>query len=369
MLNKGFLLSVGLLSGTIIGAGIFSLPYLASRVGLATGFFYLIFFTLVYVAVHAMYGKILEAEKGEHQFFYLARKYFSGSLARLASFIVLAELIFVMLVYLVLAPTFARLLFGSDGLIYVILFWLFGSIFIFAGLKVLEFADFAGVASILAIVLVIVLAGEGGLETPVLQPLDLKLFFLPFGPLLFSLAGRPAMHKVIEVYRAAKARGTPFSLVRVAFWGTFLPSAVYLLFVFGVLRLNPAVSPEALDSLVSLPSYLVTLLGFLGLITLWTSYFMIGVNVKDILRLDLKKSSWFSAAAVLFSPLVLYSIGFKEFLPVITFTGSIFLALEGVFVIAMWRRAFPAHRLRWVSWPLYAVFLVALLYALYSFVL
>lgn len=366
-MGKQSILATGLLAGTIIGAGIFSLPYLFNRLGLVSGFFYLIAFTAVYFVIHLMYAQVLKIQEGNHQFFYLTHKYFKEKLANFASFIILGELIFVMLVYLVLAPTFAQLVFGNDGLIYLLVFWLFSSIFIFAKLSVLGLADFAGIVSISAIILIVLFAGGGELITPSFQKLDLALFFLPFGPLLFSLSGRPAVHKVIEIYKRTKEKGLSFSLPKVIFWGTAIPTMVYLLFVISVLRLNPEVSPEALNSLSFLPSYLLVLLGILGLITLWTSYFMIGINVKDILRLDLKKPFWLSALVVLFTPLLLYFLGFKNFLFVITFVGSIFLAFEGFFVIALWQKAFPQHKWCWLSRPLYLIFLVAMAYEIFKF--
>ncbi len=373
MVNKNFLLAVGLLAGTIIGAGIFALPYIFSQIGILSGLFYLISFAFIYSILHSMYGKVLAVQEGNHQFFYLAHKYFSKGFANFASLAVLVELIFVMLVYLVLAPTFAELVFGgSNSFLHLILFWLFSSVFIFLGLKVLEFADFAGIISILAIILIVLFTPQAGeLTVPAFQKLNLPLFFLPFGPLLFSFAGRPAMHKVIEVYRGTKAKGETagFSLTKTAFWGTLIPAAVYLLFVLGILRLNPQVSPEALNSLFFLPQYLIVLLGILGLITLWTSYFMIGVNVKDILRLDLKKPFWLNALVVLFTPLILYFLGFKEFLTVLAFTGGLFLALEAFFIITMWRRTFPQSPWRPLSFLLYLVFVVALVYTVVDFTL
>lgn len=371
-MNKNFILAVGLLAGTIIGAGIFSLPYVFSRVGLASGFFYLVIFTAVYFFIHQMYAQILTVDSGDdnnHQFFYLAHKHFKAPFANFSSFVILGELIFVMLVYLVLAPTFARIVFGEDGLLYLLAFWALGSVFIFAKLSWMELADFVGTASILGIIALVFFAGSAkGIELPAFRTLDLGAFFLPFGPLLFSLSGRPAIHKVVEVWRAGRAVGAPFSLKKTVFWGTAIPALIYAFFVISVLRLNPSVSPEALDSLGFLSPTLLVLLGVMGLITLWTSYFMIGINVKDIIRIDLKKPAWFAAALVLFIPLLLYFLGFREFLFVVTLAGSVFLALEAFFVIAMWQKTFPAHPLKGASWPLYLVFLAALIHEISTFI-
>lgn len=89
---------------------------------------------------------------------------------------------------------------------------------------------------------------------------------------------------------------------------------------------------------------------------------MIGINVKDILSEDLKVPKFISALVALFAPLIIYFLGVQDFLGVISFTGSIFLGLEGIFVIAMWRKAFPENKWRALAYPLYAVFLVAIGY-------
>jgi len=365
-MNKSFL-ATGLLAGTIIGAGVFSLPYIFSQIGWLTGFIYLIIFTLVYSIIHLMYARVLQAQDGNHQFFYLTHRYF-GKFANFASLIILLELIFVLLVYLVLAPNFSMLIFGGDKIIHLVVFWLISSVFIFARLSWMGFADFIGLLCILGIISVVFFVGwQGELITPAFQKLDFASFFLPFGPLLFSLAGRPAIHKVVEEYNQAKISGSSFSLKRVVFWGTAIPAIIYSFFIISILKINPNVTPEAINSLNFLSPTIFTLLSIMGLITLWTSYFMIGANVKDILRVDLKYPSWLSAFIVLFIPLFLYFIGFKEFLFVIGFVGSIFLALEAIFIIILWLKAFPQNRFRWLGLPLSLVFIVALVYEVVSF--
>ena len=369
-MGKDFFLTTGLLAGTIIGAGIFSLPYVFSQIGFGAGLFYLIFFTLVYFVIHLMYAKIIESKDGAHQFFYFAKNYLPKKIANTASFIILFELILVLTVYLILAPTFAELIFGQGGLTALLIFWFLGSLFMFVKLEWLGWAEFLGTLCILAIVISVIFLGKApALGAPIFRKIDWPLFFLPFGPLLFSLAGRPAIAKVVEECRKIKSSGRSITLNKIILWGTFIPPIVYLLFVVGILRLNPNVSPEALSGLGFLPPLALGFLGFLGLLTLWTSYFIIGINIKDILRIDLKRSTRFSVFVVLIAPLVLYFVGFKNFLSVVSLTGSVFLVLEGIFVIAMWRKAFPKNNWRWISWPLYFIFVVALGYEIVNFIL
>lgn len=362
-MRKGTLFGVALLAGTIIGAGIFSLPYVFSRLGLLYGFFYLLVFTLVYLVIHLMYAGVAEKHPGHHQFFYFASKYLPRALSEVASFAILGGLLFVLTIYLILAPTFVDLAFGYSGIGAMSAFWFLGSLFMFARLEWLGWAEFLGALAVVGIVAVVLIAGGmRPIATPLVQHISWPLFFLPFGPLLFSLSGRPAISKVIEEFHRAHREGKTLSLAKIICWGTAIPGIIYLLFVVGILRLNPDVSPEALNSLNFLSPALLSLLGVMGLVALWTSYFMIGINVKDILRFDVKWSPFGAGVLAVAAPLLLYFAGFKDFLGTVSFTGGIFLALEGIFVIAMWRRAFPESKWRWISWPFFVVFLVAFVY-------
>jgi amino acid permease len=366
-MRKETLFSVSLLAGTIIGAGIFSLPYVVSRVGLIYGFFYLVAFALVYFCIHLMYAEVSEKHPGRHQFLYLAEQHFSKPLAEAISFVVLCEFLFVLTVYLILAPSFFELAFGWGGIGAMLVFWFLSSAFMFVKLKWLGLAEFLGSIAIVMIVgLIFFAGGTRPLSTPLFGTMNLPLFFLPFGPLLFSLSGRPAISKLVEEYHRARSNdhggATLPSLKKLIWWGTVLPAVVYVLFVVGVLRLNPAVSPDALSGLAMLPHALRSLVGILGLLALWTSYFMIGLNVKDMLRLDVKWSSLSAGVLAVAAPLLLYFAGLREFFGAITFTGSVFLALEGIFVVVLWRKTFQRSSWRFVSWPILAVFSVALAY-------
>ncbi len=363
-MQKNAVLATSLLAGTIIGAGIFSLPFIFNRIGFGAGILYLVGSFLVYGAFHCMYAELLRLQRGERQFFFLARRYLPRFFASFASLVIFAELVFALVVYLALAPTFAFVAFGSGGAIAAVIFGLVSSVFIFARLSVLGWAEVFGTLAILGIVAVAAFASFGSEFTvPFSQPIsDPLILLLPLGPLLFSFSGRSAISEVVEQHRVANEEGRPFSLRRVVLWGTMIPAIVYLVFVASILRLAPDVSSTALDSLTSLPPVLYSLLGVMGLITLWTSYFMIGINVKDILRLDLKLSRALAGGITVLLPFALYFAGFQNFLTAVSVTGGLLLGLEGVFVTAMWRRAFADRPLRWATWLLFAVFASAIGY-------
>lgn len=367
-MTKNFILSVGILAGTIIGAGIFSLPYVFRTVGVFNGLIYLAVFSVVYFFIHLMYAQIIERHRHEHQFFYYAQEYLPRWLSGIASYAILGELILALTVYLILAPVFGTLIFnGIDPLVLMIVFWIFSSLFIFAKLSVISWSEFLGIIGVAGIIGIVLFYGGflgNAFETDFIKPPAWQTFFLPFGPLLFSLAGRPAIPKVVEEY--TKARQV-FSLSRAIAFGTFIPAIIYAIFVFAVLRLAPDVSSQTIDSLSFLPPVLLVLIGVMGIITLWTSYFILGINVRDILTVDLKVRKIVSTMIVFFLPIILYFLGFQQFLEVVSLSGGVFLGLEGIFVVMMWRKAFPNVSWRWISWMLYPIFGTAIVYGMFYF--
>ncbi|MDP2705607.1 MAG: aromatic amino acid transport family protein, partial [bacterium] len=139
-MKRDSVLGIVLLASTIIGAGIFSLPFIFSQIGLLAGLVYLFFFTFVYGLIHLMYARVLEREDADHQFFYLAHRYFPRFFANFASFVIVGDLIFTLLVYLILAPAFFQFVWPASFAVLMLVFWLVSSIFIFVKSKVMAWA-------------------------------------------------------------------------------------------------------------------------------------------------------------------------------------------------------------------------------------
>jgi tryptophan-specific transport protein len=366
-MNRNYLLAIMILTGTILGAGIFSLPYILGSVGLLIGAGYLIFFGLVYFLVHRFYGEVLMTAPPGHNFLYFLRESMGEIFWKISSFIIVAEFLLILTVYLILAPVFGQLIFAGGAAAVLIAFWMLGSLFIFFRLTVIGWTEFFGVAAVIAFVTLIFGFGSSSAAVSVLPSgWSATLFFLPFGPLLFSLAGRSAMAQVVEKERDSEKRGRPFSITRVALWGTFLAAAVYFIFAIGVLRIAPHPTPDTLSGLPGLPPAILVILGVVGLVAIWKSYIVIGLNAKEMLELDLRTSRFWGALAVIGLPLAFYLVGFNNFLAVIGLLGSLFLAFDSALVVHIWRRLVPNSKWRPVSWALYAIFLAAAIYEIIS---
>ena len=66
---------------------------------------------------------------------------------------------------------------------------------------------------------------------------------------------------------------------------------------------------------------------------------MIGVDVKQILQYDLRFSSHTRSLAVIGIPFAIYFLSNQNFLGLVGIAGGFFLALEGIFIILMWRKS------------------------------
>lgn len=380
---KNFLLPVGLLSGTIIGAGIFSLPYVFSKSGILIGFFYLVIGAAAYVLMHLMYADIILRTKEEKRFVGYTREYLGNWAFAFSILMTVVEMIFVLTIYLVLSVSFFNLItsFGVD-LEKLLIFWFLGSMGIFLSLKklaTLEFWITGGIAAIIFLIFGIGAAKFSGMNffELSLQPSD---WLLPLAPVLFALSGRVAIPSLVNYFKGAEGRIDVFSigkLKQAIVWGTVFPALVYGLFVLGVVGATANVSHDAVSGLVGQVSPNIILsIGVLGLLSLFSSYIVVGLDVKNILAFDLKFPKTLIFLAIVFGPLIPYFLGFNNFIDLVSFAGGIFLALEGLFVVFMWiaagRRAMPPILLKKGSilaiMFVGCVFLSALIYEVVKYV-
>lgn len=340
---KNVILPAGLLAGTIIGAGIFALPFVFEKAGTLTGLFYLVIFGVVFTLIHLMYAEVILKTEGNHRFPGYARIYLGNFGFRSTILTTVIGMIITLTIYLILSVSFINLIkptnFNAVGFPNILFFWLLGSAAIFLEIRRLAFLESLITGGIIVIVLIIAGYGLNFLDKiNTASIFNIQNIFLPYGAVLFALAGRTAIPTVINYFQ--KTNQPPSGVKKPVILGTLAPALVYLLFVFGILGLSGVVSEDAVSGLIGhVPDLILTLIGIFGLISLWSSYIVIGLDVKNTLRYDLKFPKILAGLAVIFSPLILFLLGFQNFLAMIGLVGGIFIALEGIFIVLMWRKS------------------------------
>jgi len=75
MKGKTSILAAASLIGTIIGAGIFGIPYVMAKSGVASCFFYFLILGVAVIVLHLLYGEVLLRTKEKHRIIGFTEKY------------------------------------------------------------------------------------------------------------------------------------------------------------------------------------------------------------------------------------------------------------------------------------------------------
>ena len=374
MLIKGLLFPASILAGTIVGAGFFALPFVFQKSGILTGFFYLAFFAVFLVISYLIYGDIIVRTPGEHRFVGYAKMYLGNWGYWLTVFFGLIPLIFALTIYLILAPSFSRLFLDGNFIYHLLAFWLAGSAIILLNVKRIAFVEFL---IVLGTVLIIFLVFGFGAEKIINLEIDWVSFnFLSLaaiGPVLFALSGAEAVPEMVSYFREAKIPSSFFrgSLVL----GMAVPAIMFLFFVAAVFGLSPEISEDAVSGLIGrVPDQLLGAVGILGLISLMSSYIILGLNAREVFFYDLKWPDWLSRALIVILPLGFYFLGFRSFISLVSNVGGIFVPFGGALIIWMWYRAnkqlktppvFVGKYIQLIMPFLFVVFLAVTIYFLF----
>ncbi len=338
MYHKLFL-PASILAGVVIGAGMFSLPYVFQVAGIATGFSYLALFAAVFIALYFMYADVIVRTPGEHRFVGYSKIYLGKPGFWAALWIGLVELFIMLTIYLILAPSFLNLFLPASRGVHALLFWLAGSVAVLFNTKRIASLEFLVVIGILAIIFSVFTSGAAGFAAryPDFGAIDLTRFFAA-GPILFALSGLLGIPEIVRYFRES---GVPLRNLKGALLlGGTLPVLAYAGFAIGTLGISKgAVPPDAVSGFAHMPPAFLLSIGALGFLSLISSYVVIGLNARHILRFDLGMPEWLSRGIVVLLPAALYFAGLQDFIKAVSVTGFIIMPLEAIFVILMWYKA------------------------------
>ncbi len=338
---RSFLLSSGLLVGSIIGAGIFSLPYVFLKSGILTGIIYLSVLGICTFFIHLMYADIIaRTSETHHRFPGYAKIYLGERSGQLAGIIVFLANFLTLTVYLILSISFFNLISPQFPLYYkFLIFWLLGSLTIFLKIEKAAFFEILTTSLTIAVIIAVFFAGYFyGLPAVNSSSVSLNDLALPFSPTLFSLLGLGAIPALMVYFRE---KNLAFNKIkRVLLTSTLIVVIAYILFVIGISRLSTAVSEDAVSGLIgNISPAILFFLGIFGVVSLLDSYMSVAFDVEKTMHYEWKLPKWLSKSFVVFLPPSLYFLGFQNFLASIGVVGGILFSLWGIMTVLVWRKA------------------------------
>ena len=337
MKDKTSLLAYASLIGTIIGAGVFGIPYVMSRSGILFSLFYFLILGGVALFLHLAFGEIVLRTKEKHRLIGYAQKYLGKKAKILITFSTLFGTIGALLAYIILGGDFLKIIFPvplSTFQLSLIL-WAILSFFVLLGIKSIGWLEFFMNIGFLIAIFLVFLFSLPKVEISNFILADLKNFVLPYGVILFSLIGWNAVPEIEGFLKNKK------NLKKVIVRAILICIIFYFLFgmiISGVTGRNTA--PEAFRGLVGILGTKIMILGgIFGLLAVSTSFLILASYLKNALIFDYNFSYFPAFLVACFSPLILFLMGIREFISVVAVVGSLVGLLEGIAITFIYKKA------------------------------
>jgi len=369
-LFSNYIYPISALAGSIIGVGIFSLPYVASKAGIWPMLGYFLVLTLIILVLHLIFTEISLKTPDFKRF----PGFVSHHLGKWAGALAMASIVFgsfaILLAYLIIGGEFLagifQSYFGGTANLYTVLFFAAGAIIILLGIKVIAGIEFWVVLFLLFSFLLIFIFGFSHIGAANLFDSGLdsgwQNLFLPYGAIMFALWGTGLIPEVEEMMRGNKK-----VVKKIVIISTLIPAVVYVLFTFLILGITgPLTTESALIGLrgsLGTGAFAVAL--FAGVLTTFTAFITQGLTLKKVLMYDMGIKYWQAFVISCFTPLILFLLGLKSFISILSFTGSVLLGINGILILLMYKKIGGKS---YIIYPLSVVFILGVIYQIIYFI-
>lgn len=334
---KSSLLALASLIGTIIGAGIFGIPYVFSKSGAFLSFFYFLILGTVVLFLHLFFGEIVLRSQKKHRLVGYTEKYLGKKFKILVAFSVILGTAGALLAYIILGGNFLKIIFPTSlsSFQLSLIFWIVLSFFVFLGIRAVAQVELLMNLGLFLVFLVIFL-----FCLPKINPTNFLVFeknslFLPFGIFLFSLIGWNAVPEIERIISPKK------KLKKVIFLGILISIIFY--FAFGLIIsgvTGKATTPEAFQGLLPfLGKKILIFGGTFGVLAVATSFLVLANYLKNTLIFDYSFPYILAFFLACFFPLFLFLVGIREFIKVIAFVGTLVGLIEGIVISLLFQKA------------------------------
>lgn len=365
--TKKFILATATLTSTIVGVGFFSLPYVTNQSGLFTMLGYFLVLGGLVVVVHWMFGQVALQTPDHLRLPGYAKTHLGETGKRIALFTMILGTYGSLLAYLILGGKFLSGLnlpwLAGNEFASSLVYFLLGAGLIYFGIRPIARIDFWSMLVVFFILGVVLVKSVPFLKMEnVLVADNFSNFFLPYGPILFSLWGASMIPEIEEMLGQHKSK-----LKKVVLTSILISALVYFSFILIVLGVSG--KNATLDGISGLKSFLgnniLTLGLLLGLTTTFTSFLALGLTIRKVFNYDLGLSKPWAFFLAMGFPLAMFLAGLQNFLQVISLVGGVALGVEGILILLMYAKIEP--RKKYLVYPLILVFLAGIVYELIYF--
>lgn len=316
-----------LLLGTIIGAGIFGVPAMIGAWGVLPATLAFAVLTLIVLGTHLLYAEALLLETTHQRMPGQARVWLGRPMGTLTGFAFVLQTFGSNLAYLILGGEFLFVLAqivrlpGSE-LVWQVLFWLFGSMTVLVGLRLVEKVEAFLTWILVAVIFVLTALFLYRVDFSFVLALPARFTFEPYGVFLFSLLGTTSMPEVEDIVRS-----NPHDMRLAIIRGSL--GAAILTYMFGItawLASGGVLGRHASDLAQLLPPAVAFIVPLFGFLAVGTSFLTMSLDMRNMFHFDYhfsKNTAWLVALGVPFALLFLTT---RDYLATIGLVGATFSA-------------------------------------------
>lgn len=323
-----FIESILIIISTIIGLGVFVLPYAFVH----SGFYFWVWFLLVVMSfflLHLIYSEIIFQVKEKHNLPGLAGKILGEKFKKYVWVLDFFGTQLVFWAYLLAIPAIINSFFAINPLLIKIFIALFVILIIF-----LKINPFAKVESTLAVLLLLLFIFLISIFLPQVDFKNIQAAsfnpFISYGVLIFAFTGYSSLQIVYDLIGENKKKMLAINLIAL-----FLISLIYLLFTIAIVGIvGENISPETFSSLKNrVDIKILTLAGILAFLNIFTTFIALAFYLKRGLNVDFGLSESKSWVLTSLPILCFIFLNLENLAKLISAIGSLFIGLNLIIVL------------------------------------
>lgn len=370
--NSRFIRSTSVLVGTIVGAGIFGLPYAFAQSGFFIGLLYILLLVGVFYLINLCYAEVILRTKDDLEMAGYVERYLGkkGKILITCSFIL--GIYGALVAYTIGVGEFLfsllNPLFGGSQMLWSLIFWAIASLLVLKGIGIVSRLEVVMAMGLIVVVLLVFGLSYPYLNMDNLKVINVKNIFFPYGVVLFALGGASAVPTIRRIL------GDKVGLIKKSLgFGILIPALIYIIFCFSVVGVSGSDTSEtALIGLASFTNGKILLIGgIFGILAMSTSFLALGFILRELFHRDYKIPLLPAWVLTVFVPLTIFILGLRSFIFVVSLAGGVLSGIQGIVLIATYYRAkkkgdrapeFSFNLPKALAYFIYLIFLFGIIY-------
>lgn len=326
-----------IIAGTI-GVGFLVLPYSIARFGTVWGIGLLIVVGFLTLLTNITYSDIITSDKGNRQIPGYTKKYLGQGWAHMITIVIIAGSLGILLAYGMISGSALQVILKTFDINLSATF--LGFVFVLVALFVMKYgmqfiarvSSWSVIALVVAMVLLILICVPN-IRLSNVSGLNLNEFPLIFGGSIFAMYSASSIPVIDEIigYNKAKYR-------KVIVWATSIILLIYIIFSLVISLSSKNLTSELVDAFADqrLAGFILSIL---TLLATFTSFVLVANCIQEILNYDYKIPALTATLMFSICLVVLLVLEISDFGTLISLVGNIALALQSLFIFAVWFRS------------------------------